>query len=95
MTYSIIVGEDGSEYVAMQFYYTTAEIEQSRFYGELSPSPDLAIPEPSTEMVPAVFRIVDGEARLLVNQAPPRARFPDPDSRLFRLSALEMNDGPS
>ena len=75
-----------SEYLVLQFSYTTAEIEESRFFGETSNPLYFAMLQPPAEMHPVVLTVIDGEARIVKDESPPGARLPDPASGLFRLA---------
>jgi hypothetical protein len=76
-----------SEYLVLQFSYTTAEIEESRFSGETPDPFHFTAPQPPPEESPLlVLTVIDGEPRLVKDEAPPDARLPDPSSRLFDLA---------
>ena len=85
-----------SEYLVLQFSYTTAEIEESRFSGE-TPNPlYFAMPQSPIEVSPMVLTVIDGEARVVKDESPPGARLPDPASGLFKLAnASTLMDSPA
>jgi len=75
-----------SEYLVLQFSYTTAEIEGSRFSGE-TPNPlYFVMPQPPMEVPPLVLTVIDGEIRVVKDESPPGARLPNPASTLFKLA---------
>ena len=76
-----------SEYIVLQFSYTTAEIEESRFSGETPDPFYFAIPQAPVKVHPVVFTVIDGEARIVKDECPPGAQLPDPASGLFRLAS--------
>jgi hypothetical protein len=75
-----------SEYLVLQFSYTTAEIQENKFSGE-TPDPFrfAASQRPPEEISPVIVTVIDGEPRLVRDEAPPGARRPNPSSRLFDL----------
>lgn len=74
------------EYLVLQFSYTTAEVEASRFFGETSNPFYFTTPQSPAERHPVIFTVIDGEARIVKDESPPGARLPDPASGLFRLA---------
>ena len=83
------------EYLVLQFSYTTAEIEESRFSGEIPDPLYFAMPQPPIEVTPIVLTVIDGEPCVIRDESPPGARLPNPDSRLFKLaSASTLMDSP-
>lgn len=73
-------------YLVLQFSYTTAEIEESRFTGETPDPLYFAMPKPPIEVPPLVLTVIDGELRIVRDEPPPGARLPNPASRLFKLA---------
>lgn len=85
-----------SEYLVLQFSYTTAEIEEHRFFGETPDPLYFAMPQPPDEVLPIVLRVIDGELRVVKDESPPGARLPNPNSRLFKLAdELALTDSPT
>lgn len=81
-----------SEYLVLQFSYTTAEIEKSRFSGEVPDSFHFAVPQPPMEEnSPLVFTVIDGEPRVVKDEVPPDAQLPNPASRLFDLASVGLH----
>jgi hypothetical protein len=77
-----------SEYLVLQFSYTTAEIQETKFSGETPDPFRFAAPQlPPEENLPVVVTVIDGEPRVVRNEVPPGARRPDPSSRLFELGS--------
>jgi len=74
------------EYLVLQFSYTTAQIEESRFSGD-TPNPlYFAMPQPPIEVSPVVLTVIDGEVRVVKDEAPPGAKLPNLASGLFDLA---------
>jgi len=83
-----------SEYLVLQFSYTTAEIEESRFSGE-TPNPlYFATPQPPVKVAPIVLTVIDGEPCVVRDEAPPGARLPNRNSRLFKLADIPALTSP-
>ena len=85
-----------SEYLILQFSYTTADIEESRFSGE-TPNPlYFVMPQLITEVSPMVLTVIDGEIRVVKDESPPGAQLPNPASDLFKLAnAPTLTDSPA
>jgi hypothetical protein len=84
------------EYLALQFSYTTAEIEESRFFGETPDPFYFAMPQPPDEVLPIVLTVIDGELRVVRDESPAGARLPNYNSRLFKLAdELALADSPA
>jgi len=77
-----------SEYLVLQFNYTTAEIERLRFFGEVSGPLYYGVYQPSVEIRPAVFTVIDGEICEVKDEFPPNARMPEPSSGIFKLAEV-------
>jgi hypothetical protein len=75
-----------AEYVAYEFNYTTAEIEQFRFSGE-NPNPlYYAVAPIKNEIRPASYIVIDGELCELKNESPPDAQKLEDSSGLFKFA---------
>jgi|GEM_PF-5821937 len=76
------------EYLVQRFFYTTAEIEEMVFWGEVSDPRRSVSSELSAEVNPVIFTVIDGEARVVKDESPPGAKLADPASGLFRLAGI-------
>ena len=96
MMWLIATSDAQSEYLTIQFSYTTADIEESRFSGE-TPNPlYFAMPRPTMEVSPMVLTVIDGEIRVVKDESPPGARLPNPASGLFKLANTPaLTDSPA
>jgi hypothetical protein len=94
MERSISTSDGQQEYIIKQFSYTTADIENSQFSGE-TPDPFhfTESQPPMEEFSPVVLTVIDGELRVVKDEAPPEAEMPDPDACFFEL-ANEVEDPP-
>lgn len=75
------------EYLVLQFSYTTAQVEESRFSGETPDCLYFALsqqPSESEEELPLVLTVIDSELRVVRDETPPGARSPA-SSSLFEL----------
>lgn len=77
-----------SEYLILQFNYTTAEVERLRFFGEVSGPLYYDVSQPPVEICPAVFTVIDGELCEVKDESPPGARMPEPSSGIFKLAEV-------
>lgn len=75
-----------SEYLILQFNYTTAEIERLRFFGEISGPLYYGVYQPSVNVRPMVFTVIDSELCEVKDEYPPGARLPDFSAGIFKLA---------
>jgi len=80
------------EYLAMQFSYTTADIEQARFSGATPDPLYFVMSKPPVGTPPTTLIVIDGELCVVRHEAPPGAR--PPSGQLF-ARLLEFADTPT
>ena len=83
----IAMTDTQSEYLVLEFTYTTAEIEGNRFCGETPDPVYFAMPEPPIEAAPVTLTVIDGQLRVVRDQSPPGAVLPNYASSLFEFAA--------
>ena len=80
-----------SKYLVLQLDYTTAEVEDNMFCGEIPNAVYFAAPQPPTEVAPVVLIIVNGKPHIVRSESPPGARLPNYDSVLFKLAEASVS----
>jgi hypothetical protein len=73
-----------SDYLVLEFNYTTADIEQNSFSGETPNPVYFAESEPPEKFSPITLKVIDGELYVVKDEIPPGAKLPNYDSYLFK-----------
>ncbi|MBN2003922.1 MAG: hypothetical protein JXA21_11250 [Anaerolineae bacterium] len=84
--------DNQSKYVTQQFCYTTAQIEERRFCGEIPDPLYFIMPAQPDDAPPMMLTIIDGEPRIVKDAPPPGAILPSDNTRLYRLISTAEPD---